>query len=232
MTIMPLLVKISFIADIAITLLYVTNYLLGQPSDLLTKMVDLAGEKNLPTWYSSSKLFLVGFMLAIFVYPRFRERETGRWALLLVPIIFFMLSLDEFVSFHEWLGLKFDGLLLSDSRQDSLFFRTGIWMFVLGPVFIVFMLLLGWSAKRYLLERPPILKKFLTGLIVFIGSAAGIEAISNFPIYSDAAKVTEVVFEELGEMVGVTILLWATCDLLYAYNGNLMTSTNLSLFKK
>lgn len=209
---MPLLVKIFLAADGVVASLYVVNYMIGQPFWFPTQLVDLNKEGNISSWYSSVKLFLVAVMLTAFVYPHFKERKAGRWVLSLVPIVFFALSLDEIASIHEWFGWRTDFLLPSGHRENSLFHKTGIWMFLLGPAFLSLMLLLGWGVRPHLKHRPGVAKKYLIGLIIFVGSAAGTEILSNF--VAGTASVVQIVCEEWGEMLGATIWLWATYELL------------------
>ena len=55
---------------------------------------------------------------------------------------------------------------------------------------------------------------YVAGFSLYAGSAFGIETLSNVVRPGGVASVVQVACEELGEMLGVTLLVWATLDLL------------------
>jgi hypothetical protein len=59
---------------------------------------------------------------------------------------------------------------------------------------------------------------YLVGFFVYAASALGIEILANVVSPGGVASVIQVVCEELGEMLGVTLLVWATLDLLASYD--------------
>ena len=218
---MPLLIAVFFACDLALALLYLANWGLHQPFWKLTVLLDLDGEANLPAWYSSMQLFLVAGLMAIFAYLKFDSKRKVSWNLMLWPLVFTGLSLDETAKIHEWLGGKLDLLLPSGTRENTVFWYTGIWMFLLGIPLFLFLLGLIYGLKKYLRGRPGVITKLFVALIIYIGSAAGLEAISNFIPKEGTAHVVEVFFEELGEMIGATFFLWAAYDLLRAHGFSL-----------
>jgi len=225
---MPKFIGFFFLFDLALLFLYLINWRLGQPFPFLTEFVNLGGERNLPTWYSSMQLLLVSSMLAILLSRKFNKNNMESWALLILCLIFAILSLDEIAMIHEWLGYESDVLLPGGSRENTPFSRTGIWMFLIGIPFFVFLISLIFCLKRYLKKGSHITNKYFIGLIIFLGSATGIEIISNFVSKRGITHVIQISCEELGEMVGVTIILWATYELLVSYNISLDFSTNNS----
>lgn len=210
---MPPLILFLFGADLALGLLYLVNAL-HEPVSKISPMLDLDGEANLPTWYSSMQLLLVAGLLAIFVVNRVDKKDRQSWSLLLWPLIFIFLALDEILGLHEWLGMASDVLLPGGSRRNTIWAYTGVWMFLLGIPFLLMMLALLASSKKYLRDQPAVSKKLLVGLVVFVGAACGIEIFSNFVSHTGKLYVLEVFFEELGEMLGETILVWAAYELL------------------
>jgi hypothetical protein len=215
---MPKLIGFFFLFDLVLVLLYLINWSLGQPIPFLTRLVDLGGERNLPTWYSSMQLFLVSSMLAIFLFRKFNKNNMESFALLILCLIFAILSLDEIAEIHEWLGARSDVLLPSGSRKNTLFSITGIWMFFIGIPFSVLLISLLAYLKRYLKNKSHITNKYFIGSIIFLGSATGIEIFSNFVSETGITRIIQTSCEELGEMVGVTFILWATYELLVSYN--------------
>ena len=210
---MPPLILFLFGADLAFGLLYLVNAGLHWPFPEIMPMLNLDGEANLPTWYSSMQLLIVAGLLALFALNRVKKKDRQSWSLLLWPLIFVFLAMDEIVGLHEWLGMVSDALLPGGSRRNTLLAYTGVWMFLLGIPFLLLMFTLLASLKKYLREQPAVSKKLLWGLIVFIGAACGIEIFSNFVSHTGKFYVLEVFSEELGEMLGETLLVWAAFEL-------------------
>ena len=90
-------------------------------------------------------------------------------------------------------------------------------MFVLGVPFLIFAIVIVARLKRYI-THPYVIKLYVVGFLVFVGSAGGIEILANFTqepgwnIY-----FLQVAAEEFGEMVGVTLLFWATYEIALDY---------------
>ena len=210
---MPPLILFLFGADLAFGLLYLVNAGLHWPFPEIMPMLNLDGEANLPTWYSSMQLLIVAGLLALFALNRVKKKDRQSWSLLLWPLIFVFLAMDEIVGLHEWLGMVSDALLPGGSRRNTLLAYTGVWMFLLGIPFLLLMFTLLASLKKYLREQPAVSKKLLWGLIIFIGAACGIEIFSNFVSHTGKFYVLEVFSEELGEMLGETLLVWAAFEL-------------------
>lgn len=210
----PRLVLVLFSADLTLALFYLVNAGLHWPFAKIAPMLDLDGEANLPTWYSSMQLLLTAGLLAIFTFQQMEKGKRQSWSLLLLPLIFIFLSLDEVVGIHEWLGMASDVFLPGGSRVNTQLAYTGIWMFLLGIPFGVIMLILLANLKKYFREQPAVGKKLLVGLAVFIGAACGVEIFSNFVPHTSKLYVVEVFTEELGEMLGETILVWAAYEAL------------------
>jgi len=210
----PLLILLFFISDLTLASLYLGNWAVQQPFHKINLLLDLDGEANLPTWYSSMQLFLVAVFFAVFADHKFARPNRATWLLWVWPFVFAMLSIDEVARIHEWLGGKSDIFLPGGTRTHTLFRSTGIWMFLLGIPFFLFMLGLIYSSRQYFREHAPVLKKLWLGLAVFVGSAVGIETIANFVANAGAGQVIEIFFEELGEMIGETFFLWAAYELL------------------
>lgn len=218
------LILVFFAGDLAVALLYLLNWELHQPFHKLNLLLDLDGEASLPARYSSVQMFLVACFLAIFAYTKFDRKNKASWVLSLWPLVFLALSLDEIVQIHEWLGSKSDIFLPGGTRARTIFSTTGIWMFLLGIPFLVFMLGLIYSLKKYLGGKLPVVVKLLAGLLIFVGSATGIETISNFVQPASAGHIIQIFCEELGEMIGGTFFLWAADELL--------ATTGFSLFSE
>ena len=210
----PPLILVLFLIDIGFCVAYFINYIIGQPSYKLTVVLDLNSEKSLGTWYSSTQYFCLFILSAIFSYHKF-SKNSKSFSLLIFPIMFLFMSIDESIQIHEWIGYKSDIFLPGGSREGTFFHKTGIWMFVVGLPFIVLFLLLAYSLKNHFSENTSRLKKLVIGMVVMLTGALGIEIISNFAEFGPLVIV--VAFEEGLEMIGATTMLWALYDVTKDY---------------
>jgi hypothetical protein len=144
---LPTLVAVFFLLNTGLCLVYSIDVVLGRPYQTVTRLVNLDGESNLASWYSSIQLFCVFIISAFFSYNKMKE--NGKLSsIILLPIIFLLMSIDESAQIHEELGLLSDVLFPSRSRVGTSFHKTGVWMFVIGlPFFVLFLLFLK-SIKR------------------------------------------------------------------------------------
>ena len=215
---LPRLVMIFFLIDIGLCVAYVINDLIGKTHSKLTDILNLDAESSLSAWYSSTQFFCIFILSAIFSYHRIRKNRKSL-LLIVLPIMFLLMSIDECVQIHEWLGAKSDILFPSGSRKGTFFQYTGIWMFVFGLPFLIFFLLLAHSLKQHISDKASSLKKLVIGMAIMLAGALGFELLSNFV----AARFwfIEVTFEEGLEMIGATVMLWAVYDMAIDYIPNM-----------
>jgi hypothetical protein len=193
----------------------ILDYLTARPFWLLSRLIDLGLEGNIPQWYSSIQWFSVAALLGIFAYYNFHRSQIRSWLLLVLPLVFLAFSVDEVAQIHERLGRMTDVFLPSAARADMLFTRTGIWMFVMGVPLIAFFAALVFSIRVYFHRAAAPLTKMLLGMAIFLTGALGIEILSNFIAnFESIYGVLQVVGEEVCEMLGSTIVLWGIYELL------------------
>lgn len=220
----PRLVRVMFALDLLMGLLY---FLSRRAKDVIPKPLlnffDLNGETNLPSWYSAAQLALIGGLLAVFAVVRVRRGARGAWALMLAGVVFLFLSLDETTSLHENFGYWLDKL---QHRRDTIFKETGFWMLICAPVFVVAIALLGLGGRRCLRGRKPVVVKFAAGVVIYLAAAAGVEALSNFVVPQGTGARALVLLEEMGEMLGATMMLWGVYELMRSHGVRLLVSEN------
>ncbi len=166
-------------------------------------MFKVGNESNVPTWYSSVQLFTIGLVLTPLAV---RDATRGRirsLALYAVPGFFFFLSLDEVATIHERLGewLKSRGIG-SDLRTDA-------WMFIFVPLVAIIAAVAVWAFWPYIRSRKDVLILGVVGVALFGLSAVGFEFTANF--VDEGSKEQQILgfFEEYGEMVASSLLLWS-----------------------
>ena len=212
---LPSLIKIFFLIDLGLCIAYAVNYLAGQSYSKLTSLLNLDGEASLAAWYSSVQLFCIFIFSAVFSYHKI-DRTKKSYLLIGLPVIFLLMSIDETVQIHEWLGEKSDFLLPGGSRNGTVFQETGIWMFLFGLPFLALFLIWVYVIREYLADKPASFIKLITGMMILLAGALGIELLSNFSVEANH-YVTEVIFEEGLEMIGATVILWAVYEMAIEY---------------
>jgi hypothetical protein len=210
----PTLMLIFFIIGVTLGMAYIFNYLAGRPSGIMTIFLDLDREGNLPTWYSSIKWCCVAVLLGIFTHRNFNPTQRKSWLLMLLPLMFLLLSLDEVAEIHERLCRKSDIFFPGASRENTLLSETGIWMLVIGVPFLALFVGLMLSIGAYFRRAPGALIKMFLGMAISVAGAIGVETLTNFVAPNSVYEVFQVFSEELCEMLGSTIVLWGSYELL------------------
>ena len=206
-------VWVLFAIDVALGLAYLANYFAGQPWHTLTRIIDLDGEANLPTWWSSIQWFAVAALLFAFVLPRIKRGDVRSWALLLLPLVFLLFSMDEVVQIHESVGLHSDVLLPGGTRSDTVLPETGLFFLVVGVPFLLLFTGLIIIIRPYLHEPPGAFKKLVVGMVLMMTGAIGVDWLANFVVDGSTPAILLIYIEETLEMVGATIILWGSYEL-------------------
>jgi hypothetical protein len=172
-------------------------------------LFDLNGERNVPTWYSSSMLLVCSALLALIAANEAKRgaRYVLHWRAL--SVIFLFMSLDEVVQGHEetiaplrsWLG------------AGGLFYYT--WTLV-GIAFVLLFVLVYLPFVAHLPSETK--RLFVLSGALYVGGALGMELIQGwhddlYGVNFGTALLTTV--EEVLEMSGVVVLIYA----LLAYAG-------------
>lgn len=199
-------------AFLAIDLLFAPIYLAGlEASDASLEWIwDLNSERSLATWYSSMQLALAGGVLLALLAARPRKLSST-FALLAAGGGLLFLSVDELVGLHERFAELVEELI-GDRRQTGLN-RSGAWVLFVGPAFLAGCIAAAYLARGQLRRRPRAARLFAAGVIVLGTSFAGLELLANF-VAKDVHLHLLVPVEEVGEMIGATLLLWAVYELM------------------
>lgn len=154
---------------------------------------NLRYERNLGAIFSSLQLMLVALTtLSIGLFaPTMKVWQRLYW--LLATLLFFFLGLDEFYSIHE----NFGGRGPSDAYQIP---------YAIGAVtFFTISALVYWFGFR---RRPLVFVLILTGLTIMVMGGVVIEELTGDGFVKLNPQLEWMsIFEEVGEMVGVTLAL-------------------------
>jgi len=177
---------------------------------------NLAGEDNLPTWYSSFQFFLVGLAA---IYCLEAENKSPRkskytWAWGGVTILMLALSADETLQIHETLidevmsgtaGENLRNYFGATRETDSM-----LWTVVFAPP----MILVGVGLMGFYYSSFKNIPKLFFGSLAalsLLALAAGLEYLEA-KILIDAGSMGQYQFltfvEEMAEFLAATLLVW------------------------
>ncbi|MFC0680523.1 hypothetical protein ACFFGH_22040 [Lysobacter korlensis] len=164
--------------------------------------IDVNGEANLPTWWSTTLLALAGvFSAAVGIVHR-ATGESGafRWAVM--AVLFLAMSVDEFTRVHDRIQHAWRALFGADP------FTSIEWMLILIPVALVV------AVAVLLLVRPlPRVPKVLLAIggACYVLGAVGVDALAGagLPLLDSGTmgRFLLLNLEELGEFVGAAFFV-------------------------
>lgn len=202
------LLKLLICVEIGMVLLFLLDHyfvFLGRPHATF----DLDDERSLSAWFSSTQLFMIGFL---FLTQHFSVQYDTKIPLKLLTFVglgFIFLSIDESVMIHEKLNTQLSSVLWLPKFKGG----NGIWISVYA-LMLMFMLVL---LKKDIINIWQLyIKEFL--LFILGASLIGIGAVLLEIIGYEYLKYQtsqngyklEVAFEEGLEMLGASIILYAT----------------------
>ena len=173
-------------------------------------LFNLDKENSLPTWFSVVQLFAVGVLLLLTTVNNRQQDYLSNVALTIAGLLFIGLSADEGAQLHENLTYVARDLGFS---QLSFVGEYGAWIIVYAVLGITGLSLGAKHLVSLWRHFRPVAVLGLAGLVTYVIGAVGFE-IASFPFRDSEDTLTlnliAVVFEELFEMVGVSIILYAT----------------------
>ena len=212
----PGLILLLFAGDAAIVLASIADWRSGGVFWRLTALLDLEGQGSAVTWYSSVQLFMIAVLLAGFARHARARAAKRAWLLWLPAAIFAVLSFEEIGKLHELFRYRSGRLAPILPMRNSPFYAEHIWVVIVGAPVAAVLLALGWILRRYL-PRRDITVKYLLGLACFSGSGAAASLLARWLPPQDIWRAVAAAGNELGVLVGGTVMLWATYELVVAH---------------
>jgi len=181
------------------------EYLLGvEETTEIVRLVHVAEEGNLTTWFSAMLLFLSSLLLALIARAN-KELEkpyVKHWVVLF--LIFFLMSLDEAARIHE----------LTIEPMRSLFNASGIFHYAWVLLAIPLLIILAIAYAKFIRDLP---KKsrllIIIAGVVFVAAAMGMDMLAGYFIATDSApRLLEpllITVEELGENLAIVLFIYA-----------------------
>jgi hypothetical protein len=193
-------------------IVYAIDALLREKFWLLHALFDLDGEANIPTWFSSCQLFLIGVTLFLPGVIRHKAERPSRPFLLVLSACFVILSLDETAQLHEritqWIGRRYIDWL-PEFMCGSMSLAVSI---LAVAIFILRLALRDLSAIwRW---SPRLSLSAMAGVCISVFGGVVMEAIGyKFMKYGTPLYKVEVAIEESMEMLGASVILYFTVSL-------------------
>jgi hypothetical protein len=217
----PLLILLLFAADLMLALIAVLDYAIGQPIRRLSIMFILGNEGTVPTWHSSMQWFCAGAMFALFATHALRTGMRGALSIAALALGCMVFSIDEVAQIHERLGSVANDMLIDRPVRSTGLWATGLWPLVIGiPAIVVLAIAVRGTRHIFRARAPRALVLLIAGFAVMLTGAVVVELGNNL-LYAtgphDAWLLTQVVVEELMEMLGGTLVVWSSASLLHAY---------------
>jgi hypothetical protein len=191
-----------------LSLVTLSDPVLMHARDTFVRLTWVDGEANIPAWFSAALLLLSALLLSGIARA---EKRSGSGAVLwrLLALIFLFLSLDEIAQLHE-LSIR----PLREQLHTSGFLYYP-WIVPAGICATT--LAIGYSG--FLTALPGKTRRlFLAAGAIYVLGALGIEAISGrqASVHGEQDPVYHaiVTLEELVEMAGVVVFIYALLDYL------------------
>lgn len=213
------------VAGFIFCVIYFTDFLLNEPNWRIHELFDLDGEANIPTWFSTIQLFMIGLIAVATAQSKYYTAPPSKWGLTLFGLGFMYLSMDEAAIIHEKFTYEFHNNPLVPYFDGV----HGIWIVVYGAIGIIVLLLLSrdiWAIIKTLRREALI---FIFGMLIYLAGAAGAETITYFYLdkTNPVAYAIEVVLEEFLEMLGASVLFYSVLLACIKKTKNCMNGTEV-----
>lgn len=176
-------------------------------------------EDSLPTYYSALLLFCSALVLSIIAFLKRREKDLFAVHWTILSLIFLALSIDEAVSFHEYL---IEPLRAKFQLDGALRFP---WVIAGG----IFVLVFGFSYLKFFFALSKNMKMlFFMSAAIYILGVIGFEMIGGV-IYKGSTGVSDksllymvvMTIEETLEMLGISLFIITLLKYIKSYTPKL-----------
>lgn len=178
----------------------------GHPMSVIHRLFDLDAEGNIPAWFSTVQLFLLGL---VFLGMRGRA-GTGLSSRLSMTAGagFIFLSMDEAASIHESITAAFTPYAWLPRFQGD----HGMWLFLYLPAGLAALLAFRRDLAGMWARHPRTAATLLAGLLLYVMGGGALEVVSYQYLRSGTVAAwlycAEVALEEFLEMAGISVMLY------------------------
>lgn len=220
------------IAILVLLVIHISSYLYlmmtnGDPESFLFRKLNFNEERNLPSLFSTILHLSASYLLAVIALSKLRIKNI-KWFWGTLSIMFLFLGLDEMFTFHE----RFSNNIY-DLEGDAVFFYN--WVIVYIAILLVLAII--FFKPIFSLPKKTLMRFILAG-IVFVLGAVVLETIAANIVFKENLSNEEhsinplvmglATFEELLEMLGVALFIYALLDFIKTYRIPQTTEENIS----
>jgi hypothetical protein len=197
------LVRVLVLIAVGLLVLNVLSYvpMLRGTRDAPVHMLNMDGEQNLPTLFSTAILWICAMLAAFIAASQALRSERWKWGVLAATFLF--LGIDESVSLHERFSGPVHGAL------DSLGLFGFAWILPYTLLLVVFLLVY----VKFWWELPVDTRRGIAlGGFLYVSGALGCEIFGYLWLKSNDPGMVyqlEIAVEELLEMAGTIVLIHA-----------------------
>jgi len=186
----------------------INNYPHWHIANMINQFFNLDEEATFPAFFSSVLLLLSSILLFVISTQKKEKNYYRHWQVL--GFVFLFLCLDEIISIHEQIAVEVQLRLNQRGIGDLNGFIYYSWVIP----YAVFSLAAVLYFFKFVLSLPPKVKTlFLVGGCIYVSGALGCELIEGFYKKNYPGNTTMmglyVIIEEVFEMLGVTIFVYA-----------------------
>ena len=196
---------------ICLELLFVLIFLLdqwtGTPIWAVHHFFDLDAESNIPAWFSSIQLCMIGILLLFSAGNTLSSDRPSSWFLYVLALGFIFLSADEAAGIHEILSVML--------KKREIFPRFagnhGIWIPLYVTAGVSFLLVTRKQLASLWTKYPRAAAVGTAGMAIFLLGGVGLEILSYEFLRDGSHQVLfnlEVALEEWMEMCGASLILY------------------------
>lgn len=177
-------------------------HLISRYSGRLT-VFDLDREANFPTWFAAAQwLCLAGLLVIVSGRERVQGHRSEATATAVLAVLCGFFSLDEAAGLHERLadpaGRSFALPLYAGGHVN--------WLLIYAVIGLALLLLISPGLWRYARDRFANTWRFAAGAIMVLAGGVGVEILFYEQIFYGTYQV---LVEEVLELCGVSVMLWA-----------------------
>jgi hypothetical protein len=166
-------------------------------------------EYNFPTYYASFTILLCAFLLGIITLFLIRKKSSHLWQWTALTFIFLLLSLDEYMGFHEVFGGDISHWLFPKGVFASAWVVPGL----------VVVIVLGLAYLPFIFHLPPRTRNLvILSAVIYVGGALVMDAISGYYVtlygMGNLGYELQVYVEETMEMAGIALFTYTLLEYL------------------